>query len=357
MENVRLIRWLYRLSSFLLCLEGALIFLFLVLLPLMITRQSYLANSPKGNGQRIEYDTTLSAGRTFGKGFSELTPDSQGQLIKKVERNDSVIVYYGENRQVITRLRLDSLRRLLHPTAADSVPISDHRQAIAYQQRLTRQIDSVLTTTPGIKIYRTPDRWLLQHEHGQGFVWSLAIPLYRMIWTKEGFDLPPGDNWRHTLTHKPYMYLEPNLDYRLPVMLRASIYRWSDLNSFIWPLLLVSTGWVLFYLAMLMLITQWFREIFADLLNGDFFGERIARRVQQSGWLFIGGFILKNVIDVFQPILVGRYLQTQGYVSYAPWIWSGPDHWSWLWAGLVLLAFAQIFRYGTQLQRENELTI
>ncbi|WP_375446921.1 DUF2975 domain-containing protein [uncultured Fibrella sp.] len=353
MKNIRLIRWLYRISSFLLYLEGAFIFLSFVVIPLMITGQTYSSS----RRQQVEYDTTLRTGSSSGHGFSMATTDTQGQLISQAERRDSVIIYYGENQRKIYRLRLDSLKRLLQPKKSDNIPVVTHQRAVAYQHKLNRQVDSIQAVDPGTRIVRMPDRWIIQPGWSSGFAWSVTIPLQGEVWPKARYQPQLPQQWQRILAYKPYTYLQQNLDKRLPFVLRASIFRWSDLNSFIWPLLLISSGWGLFYVAMLMLMTHWFREIFADLLNGEFFGKRIAQRVQQSGWLFIGGFVLENAIDVFQPIVAQQYLKKQGYLSYAQWVWSGPDHWLWLWAGLVLLVFAQIFRYGTQLQQENELTI
>ncbi|CCH00588.1 hypothetical protein FAES_2579 [Fibrella aestuarina BUZ 2] len=352
MKNLRLIRWLYLLSTFFLYLEGALLFISFIAGPLTITAQTY-ATPDK---QRVRYDTTLNP---FVMSSESSTPviSSKGGLIHRITRDSVFLSYYDGDLQLVDRLQLDSLQRLLHPTLTDHIPNEAHQQALLYQQRMTRQIDSALAVNPDAAIIRMPDRWLLQPVTASGFALSVNVPLYGDVWPK-GHYLPESpQQWRRNLTYQPYTYLEPNLDKRLPYVLRASIHRWSDLNSFVGPLLLISHIWGIFYLAMLMLITQWFREIFADLLNEEFFGERTARRVQQSGWLFIGAFVLKNGVDIFQPILALRYLQTQGFVSYQGWLWSGPDYWSWLWAGLILLAFAQVFRYGTQLQQESELTI
>lgn len=353
MKNVLLIRWLYRISSSLLYLEGAIIFLAVVVVPLMITGQTYSSS----RRQQVEYDTTLRTGSRSSRGFGIFTTDTEGRLISRTERQDSVIMYFDENQRVIYRLRLDSLKRLLHPGKADNVPVTVHQRAVAYQHKLNQQIDSSRAVNLGARIIRMPDRLILQPGSSSGFCWAVSIPLYGEVWPKSHYYPYIPQLWQRTLAYKPYTYLQQNMNKRFPFVLHASIFRWSELNSFVWPLLLISSAWGLFYLAMLMLMTQWFREIFADLLNGDFFGKRIARRVQQSGWLFIIGFMLENAIDVFQPIVAQRYLKTQGYLSYAQWVWSGPDHWLWLWAGLVLLVFAQIFRYGTQLQQENELTI
>lgn len=352
MKNLRLIRWLYLLSTFFLYLEGALVFISFVAGPLMITAQTYT----KPDKQRVRYDTTLNTHNISSASFTPAI-SSRGRFINQIDRDSVFLTYYDDDQVVVDRLRLDSLQRLLHPIPIDHVPDEAHQQALLYQQRMTRQIDSALAVNPDAEIVRMPDRWLLLPVTASGFALSVNVPLYGDVWPK-GHYLPESpQQWRRTLTYHPYTYLEPNLDKRLPYVLQASIHRWPDLNSFIGPLLLIGSIWGIFYLAMLMLITQWFREIFADLLNEEFFGERTARRVQQSGWLFIGAFVLKNGVDVFQPLIAQRYLQTQGFDAYQHWIWSGPDHWSWLWAGLILLAFAQVFRYGTQLQQESELTI
>ncbi len=341
MQNDSFIRVMHRIFSWLFFGSIALLVLSLVLLPIAFTRQEMRTAN---RSEQVRYDTLLTNQGTSV--FNALAVDNTGQLISKIERQNEYLTYYGENGESIAHLRLDSMDNI-----ASTLRMVRKKHA--------RQIDSVLVANPYAMVYQFPDRWLIGADAFSGYAFNATLPYYGLF--ESGADsrlLWPVIDWQRTVSYVPAATVRLSQDRNTPYQLTVNIRRWSDLTPAAWPVMVITLIMFLLVAGFFILIIYWFRAIFADLLRGHYFERQIVKRVRYIGWLFVVGFVVKNGVDVMKPLLAKYYLQSQGYEDGGwGWTWNGPDYWLWLWAGLVLLVFARIFSYGTQLQREHDLTI
>ena len=358
------IRFMHRLCGLLFYGQGALLLTGVVLLPLGLLYQSNtvepLATARKN---RVRYDTTFSKSVSGGSSYNLAMADNRGNFISKIDWQEQYLTYYDETGNATSRLRIDSLEHLYRVANQPSLPDSVRQRVLADQRHQTRQIDSVLQANPTAMIHRMPDRWLLQPDvytgtgpGGTSFAYSIQVPIrmYPMS-PKHGFI--NTTEWHQLISYEPYSDLRINRDSRDDYRLNIFIRRWADLTRSVWPLFALSLAQALVYVLVFWFVTLWFWQIFADLAGGNYFHEQVANRLSRIGWLFACAFVLKNLLDTIQPLVASAYIRQQGYNLITRWVLTGFDYWLWLSAGLILIAFAQIFRYGTQLQHEQDLTV
>lgn len=341
MQNDSFIRVMHRIFSWLFYGSVLLLVLSIAALPVAFTwQETHTAN----RSEQVRYDTLF---RGNGGTASFGTFDNTGQFISKVGWQDNYLTYYGENGEPVAHLRLDSLQQV-----AGTLRMARKKQA--------QQIDSALAANPYTMIYQLPDRWLVQPDAVGSFDFIATLPYYGLFVSETGRErawLGPATDWQRTVSYVPAAKVRLNQDQSIPYQLTVKIRRWSDLTPAGLVIFIVTLLTTLLAAGFFILIIYWFRAIFANLLQGQYFEQQIVQRVRYIGWLFIIGFMVKNATDIIKPLLAQYYLVSQGYENMGGWIWNGPDYWLWLWAGLVLLVFARIFSYGTQLQREHNLTI
>jgi MFS family permease len=95
------------------------------------------------------------------------------------------------------------------------------------------------------------------------------------------------------------------------------------------------------------------KRIFRTLRLGQIFKDENARRVRAIGLLTLGGAIVNSLLSFFIGSLVVGDLNIVG-VTIEPSLHWNPEG---LFTGLVLIVLAEIFRHGTALQAEQDLTV
>lgn len=95
------------------------------------------------------------------------------------------------------------------------------------------------------------------------------------------------------------------------------------------------------------------KRIFKTLHTGVIFKDENARRVQTIGLITLGGAIANTVVSYFIGSLVAGDLSITG-ANVSPVLHLNIEG---LFAGFVLLVLAEIFRHGTALQTEQDLTV
>jgi hypothetical protein len=357
MPDKRLIRALFHLFSWMLNGLGAVFLIFMVVLPLALTWQTYNPRPATFGPEsgRIRYDTALRADE-ITMSFNPAVTDGYGQQISRITGEDGILRYYSEDNHLFGQYSIDSLRRVVQ-SPPNQLPVALRSRILADRNRQTRQIDSVLRADPNAHITRLPDRWIT-HSVQSGFAWTIQVPVFSgsvFRYRSPGPWISPH-NWSRQVSHPLDARLELRVSREVPYQLTIGIHRWPDLIRPFWPLaglsLLSSLLWFLLPGAVL----QWLREILSELLDDTYFASAITSRFRRIGGAFIAMFFARNLLDILKPFAANEYLQTQGFMA-ETWVYAGPDHWLWLFIGLVTLVLAQIFHYGSLLQREQDLTI
>ena len=160
------------------------------------------------------------------------------------------------------------------------------------------------------------------------------------------------------MQYNPLIRVKREMDFATKDYLLVFGYRtWRQFKA-IPPMafLLGQAPFILSWLALILGSYQ-FKRLFDDLSDSRYFSASQFIRMQRVGWIMIGYFLATFLVDNAQNVYVRYYLRQHNfYISdrFTPFF---PEHWSLLIAGLTLLVFARLFRYGHQLQEDAELTI
>lgn len=95
------------------------------------------------------------------------------------------------------------------------------------------------------------------------------------------------------------------------------------------------------------------KRIFRTLRIGQIFKDKNARRVRAIGLLTLGGSIANTLFSYFIGSLIAGDFNIAG-VTIGPSFHLNSEG---LFTGLVLIVLAEIFRHGTALQAEQDLTV
>lgn len=129
---------------------------------------------------------------------------------------------------------------------------------------------------------------------------------------------------------------------------------------------LAHRGWVVlyflsmyFFIILFLYIIYQLRKFLKAVGSGDFFVKDNIARVRKIGFITI----LLNVVDVAGTLTASRFLTPVSidHVRVALF-WEGTSnifqrHLHGIFMGLVILAIAEIFRFGARLQEDQELTV
>lgn len=107
-----------------------------------------------------------------------------------------------------------------------------------------------------------------------------------------------------------------------------------------------------------LLVVHQLRRLLATVKAGNPFCPENASRIRTIGWSIVSSFLLKTVTDFSAVLYMKHTISVNGRHLFPPF-WLIPDslHLEVLFFGLVVLAISGIFRLGTQLKEEQELTI
>lgn len=335
MNSKTFIRWMHRLFDTLFYGQIAFYCLFLCF-PFIMQVASWWELSIANGGNRVIYDTTASGLQRLPITVSE-TYDSSGKRLGRTERDPTS--------SISTRLLIDSL-----PRRADSSGSTLAKRKL--RKRQNQEIDSVLKADASAIVRRYRDSYAVQHPWESSFAFAIPISGYP---SQYGLSLPGV--WRDTLTKKPLIKLEQAIRTGSPYLLSISVCSFDDISTLPLQLTLAYFALLLLYALCLSWTTFLFKKTFGELVQGVYISTSSWLRCQKIGWLLIGGFILINGLRTLIHASAWRLLIDHGYAPWGqqPFLW--PENWMWLWAGLILLVFAQLFRYGSQLQQEHDLTV
>lgn len=98
------------------------------------------------------------------------------------------------------------------------------------------------------------------------------------------------------------------------------------------------------------------RQIFRHTRADSPFHPDNARRIGQMGWLYIAALVFSEISDFVVWAQAKPYIEAMSPEFYSGQSYGISLDGSWTF-GLVLLALAQIYRRGVELQQENELTV
>ncbi len=155
-----------------------------------------------------------------------------------------------------------------------------------------------------------------------------------------------GQKGSTTLTHtdQPLISLDPGKRkgiLRVPIHsqlgLCAAFFRVTGLAGFVW------------FFGLL-------RQIFRHTRPNSPFHPENARRISQMGLLIIAFLLFTEIHDTLSQMLAKPYIEAISPDFYANMSYSIELNGSWVF-GLVILALAQVYRRGVEIQQENELTV
>ncbi len=380
MKPPRLLHFLHRLFAVLYNFQIGIMILGSVLLVIILAelprRADQLLHRLEGNKPRIEYDTLRkpepdlnppfpydleSGGAQLGYTdihYLQQPPDSVRVSIRK-------IIKYGSEEK--PRAYSETMRRTLSKTGfrflIDSVLNANNQESIRRRQRIA---DSTLRADPearivygreGVYSIRGGGFFTASHTVLIPFPGTLyPLPNFRNIWqwnrsmksVNSRFDslgLPPKASL--DAARNPLIYLT------------FLVESWSDYQAVPWQAIVLFYGNLLLTALLFIVITNQFRLVFRALTRSVYFTDEHPRRIALVGWCFIGYAILELITYCLRWVFVQSWLKSFGVgVSFAARLnIAFPAEGLPLLIGLLLLALAQIFRYGTQLQHEQDLTV
>jgi len=304
------------------------------------------------NGSRIIYDTTNAR----WLGILKIRPQSSA-FPYSITKWDNAYNIDSLGR-VITSIPKAELTK-----APDSLRQLIQSAEIVARRRQAAEIDSVLRANPESYVIKHQNDYVLL-EPSSFTSFQLKMNSGTMIHPKP---LPAADfsnwsstskTWEHVLQYNPSIRVKRESDFAPKDFLLVFGYRtWHQFKAVpIIAMLLGQGTFILSWIAMIMGSYQ-FKRLFDDLSESNYFSATQFVRMQWVGWVMIGYFIARFLLDNAQNLYVRHYLQQRDfYVSdfFTPFF---PENWSILIAGLTLLVFARLFRYGHQLQEDAELTI
>jgi hypothetical protein len=110
---------------------------------------------------------------------------------------------------------------------------------------------------------------------------------------------------------------------------------------------------VIVYAAVLLFVIRHLRLVFRSLADGNPFSPENASRIRSIGLIFIFGEVAESLLALACQLYVKSTFVATGLK-----IKSALDLELWpIFAGFVLLVIAEVFRLGTQLQEDRDLTV
>ncbi|MEZ0607564.1 DUF2975 domain-containing protein [Fibrella sp. WM1] len=142
--------------------------------------------------------------------------------------------------------------------------------------------------------------------------------------------------------------------------LNMAVRSWTDLAE-IPRLLSVLVSGMGLLMVLLVWTTYQFKCLFQSIADERVFNPLQVQRLTRIGFGFIAYFFVGTLMNMLLSYDAVELLAARGYVlkpalNFTVGVGSA-NTLPWIVTGLCLLALAQVFRYGTQLQQESELTI
>ena len=106
-------------------------------------------------------------------------------------------------------------------------------------------------------------------------------------------------------------------------------------------------------LAVLLVVVYQLRKIFKTLMAANPFVADNATRIRFIGFAVIIGEILRTVLHCFQTFLVAKYCKAEGLELAFSFDLSLTN----IFVGFAILILAEVFRMGTQIKEEQDLTV
>lgn len=309
--------------------------------------RSYLPTSHP----RVFLDTTDRVSTTD---FMEVTEsDAQGRVLERqVQEGGDMVTYDGRGKQIerrsmaSLRRRADSLERTL-PTSVKKERAAELRQLSQFQQK---KIDSILQADPNAIVVKRGNGF---SSSGFGYG-TIAIQL-------------PGQFWHKGRSISSNTVSDVPVQRSLSVIRTAAAeqqlqFRYGTAHAFFH---LPPIVWVGFLINLVLLVGGplrifWlFRNLFTEFSARQYFTNKQVGRMGQIGRTLVWLFVSLHAVRQAQYYWAIRYMTDHDYLVYPPdsnsFLW--PTNWLLLLSGLTLLALAQVFLHGLQLQRDSELTI
>lgn len=106
------------------------------------------------------------------------------------------------------------------------------------------------------------------------------------------------------------------------------------------------------------LVVHQLRRFLATVKSGNPFTPENASRIRTIGWSIVASFLLKTITDFSAVLYMKHTVTVNGRHLFPPaaFVWDSL-HLEVLFFGLVVLAISGIFRLGTKLKEEQELTV
>jgi Protein of unknown function (DUF2975) len=382
MKPPRLIHFLYQLFAVLYKLQLVVLILGLIL---FVTALSQLPRKAdrwlhqlEGNRPRIRYDTlnppidrppfnyNLERGNAqLGHTdiyYSQLPPDSVRVVVKQIIKYGS---FDDDFTNVTPHKYSEAIDRTLSKTGfrllIDSIQQANTKKLIDHRQYI---VDSTLRLDPEARIVY--GREGIYSITGGGFFTvnhTVLIPF-------QGYVYPADrDIWQWNRINRRLNTQYDSLGFpsqarlqigdREPLHIAFTMTSWDDLRQVPWQAVLIYNGNLLLTAVLFFLITYQFRQLFKALTKSRYFSQEHPRRIEFIGWYFIGYTLLLFAVIRLNQWFAAWWLNQYEIGVNSAWngVLSFPTEALPLLIGLLLLALAQIFRYGTQLQHEQDLTI
>jgi hypothetical protein len=98
-------------------------------------------------------------------------------------------------------------------------------------------------------------------------------------------------------------------------------------------------------------------NMFEDVSRGKPFVRENAARLRVVGYAMAGGALFKFLVQMATVLLFRGDIEMSG--AAIPWLWLLKETFNWglLAGGIVVLVISEVFRVGTRLQEEQELTV
>ncbi len=378
MKPPRLLHFLHRLFAVLYNFQIGIIILGSVLLVIILAelprKADQVLHRLEGNKPRIRYDTVgkpANDEHRFGSGISGSMISGNTEITYSPKSPDSVLV---SSRQVIKPVskrqrvvngdyvKTQTFSKTAFRSLADSI---DRAMLQAQIQKRQRLVDSTLRLDPEARIVYDPrGSYSIQSNTGRAFT-QVLIPFQGTL-----HPLPTFQNrwqWNRGMEDVNLRYdslgLPPktslNAARNPPINLTFLVESWSDYQTVPWQAVVLFYGSLLLTALLFTVITNQFRLLFKALTVSVYFTDEHPRRIALVGWCFIGYAVLELITYCLRWIFVQSWLKSFGIgVSFilrlnVAFSAQGLP----LLIGLLLLALAQIFRYGMQLQHDQDLTV
>lgn len=304
------------------------------------------------DGSRIIYDTT----NANWLGILKVRPQSSA-FPYSITKWDNAYNIDSLGR-VITSIPKAELAQ-----APDSLRQLIQSAEIVARRRQAAEMDSVLRANP--------EAYVIKHQNDYVLLEPSSFSIFRLRMNSglivHPQPMPQSDfynwtsttkTWEYVMQHNPSIRVKREMDFATKDYLLVFGYRtWQQFKA-IPPMafLLGQASFILFWLALILGSYQ-FKRLFDDLSDSRYFSASQFVRMQRVSRIMIGYFIATFLVDNAQNIYVRYYLRQHNFYISDRFMPFFPEHWSILIAGLTLLVFARLFRYGHQLQEDAELTI